>query len=488
MSTYLYLAITDGTTAIVFATGTGAVPGDYSVDPDWAPAIAQRSTDDLGGGGLIADVEEVIPINITGSSVAAMYANVGALATLLDQADRWSAGDPTAAPVRLQYIPAGSPKTTATPYECLILGSATEGMSALSLPTGRRGWSRAAAMRFVLGAVVQIRRQGRWLCETDTASSAATTNSNVFTITLPNHQHASPVDLAWGIPSAAATTEYRMGGQILAVSEDAADLGILEANIFVGTTQFASLTTTNARGGTVLQLVTTATPSTPMYSPLATFPSGVMAAPGPWALFAQCVLPNAAYRTQIWLVIHYQDGSTLTTQRVTITAPTTGLPGEPLPLGIIMVPPNNGIAWLQLGMVSDTASIAVATIDAMLAVRVSPRARIYQIDSGILARTTTLDWAVGSMDQRIEHQLLTARAPRMTIGRADGTLRVALPAVGDPTIVQRGTTLAGAWLAGNVVATGTGYANGQYRCVTQAGSLYASVATATRRRGYLVPE
>ena len=157
MATYLYLRITDGTTTITFASGTTATPGNYSIDgDDWAPVIAGPEAGELNGG-YYPPVEESIPINITGADSATMRANAQTLVRLLEQADRWARGDDTLAPVRLQYIPAGSSRTTSNPYERLILTSSQRDRNALQ---PGKTWSQSQATRFLLKAPHAIRIRG----------------------------------------------------------------------------------------------------------------------------------------------------------------------------------------------------------------------------------------------------------------------------------------------------------------------------------------
>ena len=118
------LQLTDG-------TRTASLKGsDFQVmEEGWAPKVAGRRRSTLGGGGPYADVVEDIWVHVLGTSVDDALENLALLTELLDQAERWKAGEPVAA-VRLQYQPDGA----AALVECVILGMADSDTTAVTLP------------------------------------------------------------------------------------------------------------------------------------------------------------------------------------------------------------------------------------------------------------------------------------------------------------------------------------------------------------------
>lgn len=462
------LTLTDGTYSCDLVDGA-----EYALAQDgWAPAVAQRDPYALGGAGPYGDVLEELTIDVIAETMADLMEREQRLVRLLEQAARWADGDQTVSPVTLQITMAsiGTPTLSSA-----VLGGMVE---------RPRNYADMLVTTEIEGLRVQIRRRGLWLGETDTASSGSTTSGNVGSITLPDHPIDSPIQLTWTSPRATTTDDYRAGGECLIVSESAGDILVQEAEGYASG-QFTSVVTTNARGGSVLRFTATASPTTVHSSALVAPPSGLSTSPGPWAVFAQARLLNASYVAALQLVALLYNEQTLTLTRQSVFGPTTGLPAEPTCLGILTVPPGDAIRRLRIDAVGANGAVAHIDVDYLVFVRLSPRVRIVRVESGVYYTTT---WNNNNaMEHRIDHQLLTGVSPVMQAGRTDGTLRTPLPSQGDLVIMQRGTNLSCLWMAGNALAAGSGYGNGEFRAVSQGGSTFGSVFTATRRRGYLVP-
>lgn len=183
-----YLVITDGTTTVTIADGSGGNTS-YILEPgNWTPAVAGLRRGQLGGAGPYEDVVEEMILHIKGADAATAYANLDTLNRLLDAAARWyrgefndystGASDPPNA-VKIKYAPKGSTTaSTATPYIAHILGP-VESESGASLSAK---WNQAGDSFIIDGVRVRFMRRGLWVCGSDTASSSATDNGTVAAI------------------------------------------------------------------------------------------------------------------------------------------------------------------------------------------------------------------------------------------------------------------------------------------------------------------
>ena len=300
-----YVAIVSGVGSVVFANGAGAL-GDYTINRQfWAPSVAPLRTNRLGGRGRYSETIEELDINVTGSTVAALYANLNTLNLLLDEAERFAAGDPSANPVTLRYAPQGSTVSSTTNFlRALILGRAPGDTSRAAL-NNPPNFMDAGVTRFAQKVRLRLWRRGRWLApQAGSSASASTANANLMSITgmtsLGTVSPVARVSLAGFSPSATPT----INGGYLALVDDATALLIQNMS---GATA-AGYTTQNdsgnlPRGGTnVLR-----------YTPAGTAPAtsgnitGLAPAPSPartalaassrvWCASASCATPTTGTR------------------------------------------------------------------------------------------------------------------------------------------------------------------------------------------------
>lgn len=471
MATILYLRITDGTTTITFADGATTTPGNYSIDgDDWAPVIAGPEAGELNGG-YYPPVEETIPINITGSDSANMRANAQTLVRLLEQADRWARGDDTLAPVRLQYIPAGSSRTTSNPYERLILTSSQRDRNALQMP---KSWSQSQATRFLLKAPMRFQCQGAWLNETDSPvnSAAAVSCGALFTITLASHLTRSPIDLSWTMPNLSAGNTMVLGDNTLILAPASADIIIVEAELATGTPDVSSVANANARGGNVLRVAAVGDSWVSGTGAI----SGLVA--GTYAVYASVSASAAGFVLAAGFTLYAQ--LALTGDLAAVPASSTR--AIPVLLGTINLPDPTIVSGFQLSGYAPGAG--TFDIDYLVFVRLSDDVRILTIDGNIFAAA---QFNTGNLETRITHRLTTHLDPLVVQGRSDGTRRAIPGLSGEALLTARGTTLVGVWMASSINGGGAGYA-GPFRLTDSASAVFSSTFTATRRRAYQVPE
>lgn len=181
-ATFTTIALTDGITTLNLGSGTA-----YEVrDDGWAPQVAARRRDDLGGKGSYADVDEEMIVNVIGSTGTVMLTNAAALSQMLDQADAWSNGDPAALPVYLQVQPKGS--TLTAPVQALVLGRS--GDTLMILPSD---YTDHLVGNAIEEAHIRLTRQGAWLDQTASIGASS--------ITVPGSLMTCPAAPAQVIPS-----------------------------------------------------------------------------------------------------------------------------------------------------------------------------------------------------------------------------------------------------------------------------------------------
>lgn len=175
MAADTYLVITDGTTTVTFEDGSGGAT-NYSVASDgWAPQVSGLRRSLLGGRGPYEEVIESLEINITGSSVPNCLANKETLATLLEQAERWSNNE-SVSPVILKYSPKGATTSSvATPLQAVILGRAPGDMTAMALPVNFEFF--AGSRTYIVRMRLAFVRRGLWLGATDSVTTAAVSST-----------------------------------------------------------------------------------------------------------------------------------------------------------------------------------------------------------------------------------------------------------------------------------------------------------------------
>lgn len=198
VAAYTTLTISDGTTTANLVDGT-----NYAlVANGWGPSVATLRVSTLGGGGPYADVTEEITVDVLGSTGAVCLANLAKLSRLLDQAERWSRGEPVAA-VLLTCQPQGS--TLAAALSCVILGRAGE--SAVNPPAT---FNDLLMCYEIPDVKLSLRRRGLWLEAVETPTPSGTTSrTNIATVTFASAATvASPLKAVLTFPTDTNVAQY----------------------------------------------------------------------------------------------------------------------------------------------------------------------------------------------------------------------------------------------------------------------------------------
>lgn len=268
------LKITDGTTTVDFIADTA-----YRL-LSWSPAVATRRPNLLGGRGPYTDVIEEMRIFIGGSSVLSKLAT---LRQLIDQAERWSRGEPvTVVQVHIQLT------DTSQELISVVYGAPSPGEEAIELPPN---FTNAAVVTAIDPVILRFRRSGMWLAPEDTVTGSTADNPTALT------------GLLTGTADADSPYELRLSGMawkegvfwnsfVLATSADttanaAKKLAIIEAEVLDtggGGPEGVTDTTNKARGGAVLRYDMTA--GVPQLSVLADISASVHEDVRRWAVFA----------------------------------------------------------------------------------------------------------------------------------------------------------------------------------------------------------
>ena len=164
------LKISDGTTTVDFL----ATPAVYRVS-DWTPAVAQARRGELGGRGPYEDAVEEMVISVKSSTA---LADLSIVQYLMDQAARWSKGEPVAAVLLHYQVVSGSEELKA-----VITGQAGDAPM-VELPSN---FVYASQTGVIDGVVLRFRRQGLWLGgESTYDSGSAGTMPVVKTTAVPS--------------------------------------------------------------------------------------------------------------------------------------------------------------------------------------------------------------------------------------------------------------------------------------------------------------
>lgn len=467
------LILSDGTTSINLMDGV-----NYALRTEgWAPQIAQRNHDSIGGRGQYDDVTESLLIDIFGATLAAMLAAEVAISRLLDQATRFANGDTTVSPVTIAITMTGSAALSA-----MVLGGS------LARPAN---FADRTVVNEIEGATLTIDRRGQWLAAAEAAINTTATAGQVWSIAMSNHAEPSPITLDWSIPVTTVVDGYQFYTQLLVLSNSINNILVVEGeSLASGAGIYTSGAVANARGGNTLVFSPTLA-DTRYYTDSVAPPAGLSSSPGDWAVFASGQGLSTSWTIQSQLLI------TLNTAQV-IQTPLQPWPNTPpsysggsgnhaLLLGVVSIPSDDAISNIALGMMSNSAGANKAVVDYLVFARLGP-------DTHVITFDQYLDISPGfgnvaGMVERIDPRPLSALTPVAQIGRSDGTKRTAIGHQGDLMITQRGTTLAGIWVAANGPRLGTGgYSGGAYRVVSQAGVLHTATFSAVRRKGYQVPQ
>lgn len=471
MATDWYLVITDGTTTVTIADGSGGATNYKLSDDGWAPAVSALNRSAYGP--RYVDVTEDMELNVTGASRAACLANLQTLARLLDQAERWYLGE-NVDPVLIKYSPkGGTVSSAANPLQAAILGR-DEGdeTSGMSLPVT---FDDLTFNAYVLRARVRFKRRGLWLANTESSGTQGAygngaVNTSAFAVTaasLPSPTRLTITNVGWGKSSSA---RYH-GAYVLVGEGGTVPMVVIEAEAgsapgWSGTAD----TGTRASGGTVLR-----------YSPSGTAASS-SATMGTALMPAGCDLVAVFANVRPSPVTDFVLQGRLTSNGLGLQA----TPYVAIPATSVVYP-----RWVFLGQVPISGNILSVGVRAAAGTAAS----YLEIDSLLLADARNVQalaivapgddaeaYAHNSGTATINHQLLTEPVPGLTLA---GT--TVLPYKGDPAFYTRSGSVWGA-LLGSGGGTADGGTSNYWRQVNDAASAFSNTWTVFRREGYLVPE
>lgn len=220
------LTITDGTTSCNLIWHSTANRNYILAKDGWAPAVPPRRA---------RVVEEEIELHVLGDTAAIALANLGRLALLLDQAERWAADESGVDPVKVQYQPNGGTRV----LEALIVGRASGDQTEnLSLPMTMNSTLNAMMIE---GVRVRFMRRAKWLdVEEDVSASSFLAVPDVMTRTFTT-SHTTRSPLAISIEQNGSNTLDTPGTII--VTKDTSNLLIAEAETIITAAASGSLST-----------------------------------------------------------------------------------------------------------------------------------------------------------------------------------------------------------------------------------------------------
>lgn len=250
MATNTYLVLTDGTTTVTIADGSGgSVSGNYRlVDESWSPAVAGLRRSQLGGVGPYEDVAESMDIAVSGSSVAACFSYISTLTNLINQSEQWYRGD-NVSPVLIKYSPRGGTVSSATsPLQAAIIGRAGDSLVTLP-PTMDDGNSFKAGVR------LSFVRRGLWL-HNENSGSAAIANGAVATVPITATTILSPTNILVDNVDNGLAVVYGF-----AVANSASAIRVISPDTLTAT-RYTTIASTYGTGGSVLQYAPNSTTET----------------------------------------------------------------------------------------------------------------------------------------------------------------------------------------------------------------------------------
>jgi hypothetical protein len=160
---------------------TNLLTGTQYANPRYFPAVAARRTSTLAGQSPYAEVEDVITVDVLGSTAGACMANAQELLALLDQAAEW-AGGANVLGVQVRARAQGA----AAAWGAMILGPAPGTSSAALAPVYDVPAGLSAACWILRDFEIRFVRRGRWISlsvASESASSAYANLGNIYTAT-----------------------------------------------------------------------------------------------------------------------------------------------------------------------------------------------------------------------------------------------------------------------------------------------------------------
>lgn len=262
------LRLTNGTTTLDLLDSTNYL----ALAETWAPNVAKLRRGQLGRG-IYEPVIEEFEIMVRGATAATALANLQALSTMLDQAERWARLEPVTA-VRIQYQPNGS--ALASPVEAVVMGyDADSSFIGMSTTIEQRG-------NAVIGPIkLRFKRGPLWIGADVAATSSAVASGNAMTATFGSSASVmSPVKLEINSSVFNYTNTPGLPDGYVLVASSTGRLVFIEAESALGT-GWTSVAETQARGGAVAR----ATPATLVTNYYTTLP-GVSIDARVFAVFA----------------------------------------------------------------------------------------------------------------------------------------------------------------------------------------------------------
>lgn len=470
MATEQYLEITNGTDTVTIADGSGGPTSYKLIYATWAPQVAGKRGSELDAGGPYAEVDEVMQLIVSGSTVPDVLANVEKLNRLLDEAEDWARGD-SATPVLIKYSPKGATvSSAASPLQAVVLGrSPSVANGPLQLPTVFSDLD--GNNLYVLDVTISFRRRGQWIGADESAGPAtAGPAGDVTSVSFgTTHKTRSPVTIQFtGFASQAVPYDA-----FLILAANSGDIEVVEAEDLVGTSAngYSEVNDGNGqRGAGVLRY----TPADTNYN---ISPSTMTLSMRPKRVAVYAVMrPNSvsvAFNVQMWLGI---DLSGLNMVSLPVKQIYNWGATEPrvVALGIASSPVPFASFYLMTQAMTVSSSL---DIDYFVFVNLdNPHSQVLGLDAFVMG-------GGGAMRLYIKDNVLSELTP--FVGSTDAaaeTTKVPTGYRGSPYLTAYGQNLYAC-----LVMTGGSGAGNRWR-YTEGGAVDNLQLSATRRKAYLTPQ
>ena len=207
----------------------------------WYPKIAKRRKNTLGDSVLYEDVLEELTIDVLGPTTSGVLYNLQRLSTLLDNVQRWYAGENVSG-VRITYGADG-----ATSVHTSMLLDTEDNTSFIELSPK---FNRLTDLHEIWGVNLSLLRRGQWLSTTVSGASTSTNNAEIITATLAGSVPVIPSPV---LVSVTGYVHTNTDGLVI-ITDDDSKLAIVNAKDLTaggGTISNVSDTTNKSRSGTI---------------------------------------------------------------------------------------------------------------------------------------------------------------------------------------------------------------------------------------------
>lgn len=451
-ATYTTLQIANelGTSVVDLGDGTNFA----LIEEGWGPQVAVLRDSIVGGQEPYTEEDEELEIDILGSTGATLLANAQSLMQLLDQAERWRRGE-YVDPVYLKVLPQGSNNTI---LMSLITGGRVE------LPDN---WPDLLWGNQIDAAKIRLTRRGWWLQALDSASSVSVTSSQLMSFTFANHPRNSPCRIyVRGVPPAATSVPVLPSLLITAPSSTLLKIvPVSDASVTGGTTTPSTPT---------LGLATN--PKTTASSTIdVTMPAGIQFDRRRVGVYAMVYAPSDQAATVNASAVAYGASMDLPPRTLQLVQGC-----QPIPIGIFSS--ESGIGTISFTVFGATSG--ALEIDHLVIVALDDeRSNILPIDK-LPRNSFGLPAAVTQINMFAGYRHAGAYQPKYGVSLegilvAGGTPRRPVNYRGNPVILQRGTAMAGVWMAGGLTT---------WRVPNTSSGAQSLTVSADRWRSYLMPE